>query len=180
MSSSIYLITGPSGAGKTSLSNYLAGQGHQAIDADGTPGLCYFVNKAGKPVPYPPTADAAWWDTHNYVWELSRLERIIRSQDADRPVFLCGNAGNIDKAWDAFEAVFYLDVPKDVMIHRLTAEDRENSFGRRVEEQALLLRWVDHFKADMLGRGAISLDATRPLKTIATDIIAHTTSRRQA
>lgn len=173
MNQPIYLITGPSGAGKTTLSNYLTEAGHQSIDVDSVPGVCYFVNKNNKPVPYPAGADAAWWATHNYVWELDRLQRHIRSFDAALPLYICGNAGNIDKAWELFAAAFYLDIPRDIMVARLAGTDRENSFGARLDEQDQLLRWVDEFKANMLAKGAVKIDATKPAKTVASTILQH-------
>jgi len=170
--SSIYLITGPSGSGKTTLSNYLTGLGHTSIDADSAPGICYHVNQAGKPVPYPADADASWWETHHYVWELSRLRRLIGSANpTDGLVFVCGNAGNIDQARDMFEAVYYLDIPQDSMIQRLQNSDRDHSFGRRIVEQDLLLSWVDGFKAEMLELGATVIDATQPVAKVTADIL---------
>src|SRR5450631_2987115 len=107
MNRPIYLITGPSGAGKTTLANHLTAQGYTCIDADSTPGLCYYVNKNNKPVPYPAGADANWWSAHNYVWELDRLAKLIGSLNAaGGPIFLCGNAGNIKKAKDMFKTIF--------------------------------------------------------------------------
>ena len=172
MNKTIYLITGPSGAGKTSLAGHLEAQGYQTIDADSTPGLCYFVNKNNKPVPYPPKTDAAWWQTHNYVWELDRLNKLIASlEPADQPVFLCGNAGNISKAWDLFAKVFYLDIPVDVMQQRITSGAHDDNFNQRVEEKDQLVRWVEPFKEEMLKLGAISIDANRPVPEITKDIL---------
>jgi adenylate kinase family enzyme len=172
MNPSLYLITGPSGAGKTTLSEHLAAQNHTSIDADSVPGLCFFVNKNNKPVPYPAHADANWWSNHHYVWELDRLAKLLATFDANpNPIFICGNASNIRTAWDKFNGVFYLDLPQDVMIKRLTGKNRENSFGRRVDEQAQLLRWVDGFKAEMLEAGAIPINATQPLEIVAQDIL---------
>src|SRR5580693_219681 len=105
MSRPVYLITGPSGSGKTALADYLATTGHGSIDADSTPGLCYFVNKNNKPVPYPQGADAAWWERHNYVWEIDRLKKLLGTLEYGAgPLFFCGNAGNIPAAWNIFKA----------------------------------------------------------------------------
>lgn len=172
MKKNVYLITGPSGSGKSALAEYLASQGQISIDIDSTPGLCYFVNKVGKPVPFQAQADAAWWLTHSYVWELDRLTRYLDAlEPTDQPIFLCGNAANIRKAWDMFKGAYYLDIPKDVMLVRIAGANRANSFGQRVEEQDQLVRWVDDFKAEMLEAGAVTIDATAPLKTVAADIL---------
>lgn len=173
MNKRIYLITGPSGAGKSTIANHLTSLGHSAIDADSVQGIGYYVNKNGKPVPYPAGADAVWWINNNYVWELDRLRKLIDSTNpSDGLVFLAGNAANINKAWDMFEAVYYLDLPENVMIKRLAGKDRENSFGQRVEEQAQLVRWVADFQAEMTDLGAITIDATKPVAAVASDILS--------
>jgi ribose 1,5-bisphosphokinase PhnN len=172
MNKRIYLITGPSGSGKTTISDHLTALGHASVDADSTQGISYFVNQNGKPVPYPADANAAWWETHHYVWELDRLKKLIDATNpTDGLVFVAGNAANINKAWDIFSAVFYLDLPVDVMTKRMAAAGRENSFGHRLEEQDQLLRWVDGFKAEMLELGTVTLDATQPVDKVAAGIL---------
>ena len=174
MNHSVYLITGPSGSGKTALSNYFVAEGYTSVEADSTPGLCYFVNKNNKPVPYPQGADAAWWASHSYVWEVDRLRKLLGTLEAtDKPIFLCGNAGNIDKAWELFAGVFYLDIPENIMLARVTGSERDHSFGQRVEEPDQLIRWAKPFKDEMAGLGAVTIDATKPLKDVAADILAH-------
>jgi gluconate kinase len=181
MNKSVYLITGPSGAGKTAVSEHLTAQGYQSIEADSTPGICYFVNKAGKPVPYPVDANAAWWENHSYLWELSRLQRLVDSlESTGKPILICGNAANINKAWPMFTAAFYLDIPSEVMLKRIADGGSDNSFGKRVMERDQLMRWVEPFKAEMLELGAITIDATRPVETVANDILAHIKNPEQA
>lgn len=172
MNKRIYLITGPSGAGKTAVAAQLTAAGHAAIDTDSQQGISFFVNQNGKPVPYPQGADASWWDTHHYVWELDRLKKLLDATNpTDGLVFVAGNAGNISKGWDIFDGVFYLDIPKDIMLKRLVGIDRESSFGRRLDEQDQLIRWVDKFKADMLELGAITIDASLPLEKVTANIL---------
>ncbi|HUD11081.1 MAG TPA: AAA family ATPase [Candidatus Saccharimonadia bacterium] len=174
MSQNLYLITGPSGSGKTTLSNYLSSQGYACIDADSTPGLCYYVNKNNKPVPYPQGADEAWWQSHNYVWELDRLNKHIDSlRSTGAPMFLCGNAGNIKKAWDMFKTVFYLDIPENIMLSRIATGDQDHNFGQRVDERNQLVRWAAPFKTEMLELGAVTIDATPPLPDVAKTILEH-------
>jgi energy-coupling factor transporter ATP-binding protein EcfA2 len=174
MNKRIYLITGPSGSGKSALAAHFEAAGHASIDTDSQQGISFFVNQNGKPVPYPQDANASWWDTHHYVWEIDRLKKLLDATNpTDGIVFVAGNAGNINKAWDIFEGVFYLDLPKDLMTTRMAAAGREASFGRRLEEQDQLHRWVEGFKHQMSGLGAITIDATKPLDKVAASIMDH-------
>lgn len=180
MNKRIYLITGPSGAGKTTIANHLEAKGHATIDTDGVQGISYYVNQNGKPVPYPAGADAGWWATHHYVWELDRLKKLIEATNpTDGLVFVAGNAANINKGWDIFDEVYYLDIPEEVMLKRLKGTDREDSFGQRLDEQAQLVRWVDKFKTDMLELGAVTVDATKSVDAVAADILARTKATTQ-
>jgi hypothetical protein len=174
MNQQIYLITGPSGSGKTALSTHFSGKGYTCIEADSTPGLCYFVNRVGKPVPYPQGADAAWWSTHHYVWEIDRLKKLIGTLHSPLgQVLLFGNAGNIDRAWDLFTQVFYLDIPENIMLERVAGSTQDHSFGRRIEEPDQLLRWAAPFKEKMIGLGAVAIDATKPIPDVAASILSH-------
>jgi energy-coupling factor transporter ATP-binding protein EcfA2 len=174
MNENLYLITGPSGSGKTTLSNYLSTEGYTCIDADSTPGLCYYVNKNNKPVPYPAGADEAWWKSHNYVWELDRLSKHIDSlHSTGAPMFLCGNAGNIKKAWDMFAGAFYIDIPESIMLERISHGDHDHNFGQRVDDRDQLLRWAQPFKEEMIGLGAIIIDGTPSTADVAKTILEH-------
>jgi len=121
--------------------------------------------------PYPQNADAAWWESHNYVWEPDRLKKHIGLLDPTKPVFLCGNAGNIDKVWSIFKTVFYLDTPPDVMAGRIASGRRDHSFGQRVEEREQLIRWAEPFKIEMLGLGAVTIDATKSVNKVVDSIL---------
>ncbi len=173
MNKHTYLITGPSGSGKTAVAESLDSKGIIAIDADSTPGLCYFVNKNNKPVPYPPHADGGWWATHNYIFELDRLAKLIATHDTGAPVFVSGNAGNIAKAGDMFTTIFYLDVPADVMLKRNKGVTGGENFGQRIDDKDQLVAWAEPFKEQMLALGAVTIDATKPLEQVVADILAH-------
>ncbi|GEM_PF-506609 len=173
MNKHTYLITGPSGSGKTALAEYLDSQSIISIDADSTQGLCYFVNKNNKPVPFPPHADAGWWATHNYIFEIDRLAKLIATHGSGAPVFVSGNTGNIANAWNMFEAVFYLDVPTDLMLSRTKNLTNGENFGQRIDDKTLLVSWVEPFKQKMVELGAVVIDGTKPVDKVSGEILAH-------
>ncbi len=173
MNKHTYLITGPSGSGKTAAAEYLASQGNISIDADSTPGLCYFVNKNNKPVPYPPHADAGWWSSHNYIFEIDRLAKLIATHDSGAPVYVSGNVGNIAKASNLFNAIFYLDVPPELMLSRTKNLSNGENFGQRIDDKGQLVAWAEPFKQEMLALGAITIDGTKPIEQVVANILTH-------
>ena len=85
-------------------------------------------------------------------------------EDNGKPIFLCGNAGNIVKAWSMFAAVFYLDIPATILIKRTS---------KAPDQLDQLVSWLEPFKAEMLGSGAVLIDATVPVEVAARSILKH-------
>src|SRR3954451_13596844 len=82
------LVVGPAGAGKTfavSRLRSLGVLGINAFDADAVPGLLCFLDCDGRDVPFPEVVTPAWFATHQVVWDLDVLQRLL-AQDA--PVYL--------------------------------------------------------------------------------------------
>jgi len=91
---SAVLITGCSGAGKSTIAAVLARRGLAAIDADDDPLLAGTVDAAGNVVEEEPAApDLAWLSRHSWAWDPARLDALIAAA-APATLYLCGGAAN--------------------------------------------------------------------------------------
>ena len=72
-----------------------------------------------------------------------------------------------------FEAVFYLDVPTDLMLSRTKNLTNGENFGQRIDDKTLLVSWVEPFKQKMVELGAVVIDGTKPVDKVSGEILAH-------
>jgi hypothetical protein len=168
----VYLVTGTSGAGKSTVARRLAAIGHQAVSTDATAGLCGWTDAAGRPAERPDQPDATWLTAHNWSWSASRLDGLIESADPDRPLWLCGNAANQPDFLDRFDLVFLLELDEATMLRRLDDPARGNDFGRIGDSRALLIAERNRVHAAWRARGAIPIDATQPLNDVIAALLS--------
>ena len=91
---SAVLITGCSGAGKSTIAAVFARRGLASIDADDDPSLARFVDPTGAVVVEEPAApDLAWLARHSWAWNPARLDELIRAA-APATLYVCGGAAN--------------------------------------------------------------------------------------
>lgn len=165
-----YLITGNPGSGKSTVAAELSRRGLVAVDADD---LAFWQNSAGVRVVQPPDPDDQWLLAHSWVWSRSGIEQSIAGSRGSGAVFVCGIARNQAEMLDLFDKVFLLVIDGATQMARLAVSPRSASPARSeaVRRQIRAGRCV--FQAEMLGRGAIPLDATAPPEVIADSLMAH-------
>lgn len=73
---SAVLITGMSGAGKSTIAKVLARRGLASLDADEDPLLARSVDSDGNVVEDPSVPDFAWLSRHSWAWDPARLARM--------------------------------------------------------------------------------------------------------
>jgi hypothetical protein len=101
---SAVMITGCSGAGKTTIAAVLARRGLAAIDANDDPLLARSVDSAGNVVEDTATPDFAWLARHSWAWNPARLDELIRAA-APAALYVCGGAANELELADRFTQV---------------------------------------------------------------------------
>jgi hypothetical protein len=106
---SAVLITGMSGAGKSTIAQVLARRGLASLDADGDPSLARSVDCDGNVVEDPSVPDFAWLARHSWAWDPARLDVLIRTA-APATLYVCGGAANELELADRFTQMFLLEM----------------------------------------------------------------------
>jgi hypothetical protein len=125
---SAVMITGISGAGKSTIAAVLARRGLASIDADYDPLLARSVDPTGTVVEDPAAPDFAWLARHSWEWNPARMDELIRAA-APETLYVCGGAANELELADRFAQVFLLEIDEPTMLARLDAPGRDNDWA---------------------------------------------------
>jgi len=137
------LVTGMSGAGKTTVLAELRRRGHMTVDTD----------YDGWPLPHG-------------TWDEQRMHQLLA---ANPDVVVSGTVENQGPFYDRFEHVVLLSAPLEVLVERVSRRTN-NPYGRTSEQRAEIARYVDTVEP-LLRRGAtLELDGRRPASELA-DVI---------
>ena len=137
------LVTGMSGAGKSTILDELRRRGLLAVDTD-----------------------YDGWEVSDGTWDESRMDRLLsRHQD----VVVSSTVENQVHFYDRFEHIVLLSAPLEVLMQRLR-ERTNNPYGKSSAERAELARYVVTIEP-LLRRGAtVELDGQRPVVELADDV----------
>jgi hypothetical protein len=169
---SAVLITGVSGAGKSTISAVLARRGLASIDADGDPWLARSVDLDGNVVEDLSVPDFAWLARHSWAWDPARLDELIRAA-GPAALYVCGGAENELELADRFTQMFLLELDEPTMLARLDAPSRDNDWGRIGDTREYLRRRLPEIQDRLRAFGAIPIDARQPLDQVVDAILAH-------
>jgi hypothetical protein len=147
--SRVVLVTGNPGSGKTTMVTELTRLGYAAVDAD---------------------LEVAGWERcpagRRWVWDRSRLEKLIQDQAQAQPLFVCGIAMNQRDMLDLFDHVFLLSLDLRTQVDRLAASgDRDPALWKPI------LEGLPVFEREMRAVGATVLDARLPASVLAAQVI---------
>jgi dephospho-CoA kinase len=151
------LVTGMSGAGKSSAIAELGRRGYAIVDTD-EPGWSEWVD----------APDETWGG--EWLWVEERMTALLRSED-DRTLFVSGCVRNQGKFLDRFDAVVLLSAPLDVILERITHRTT-NSYGKTPEERRLIQEHVATVEPLLRATCTHELDASRALDDVVADLIA--------
>jgi hypothetical protein len=170
---SAVLITGLSGAGKSTIAEVLARRGLASLDSDGDPLLARSVDSDGNVAEDLSDPDFAWLARHSWEWDPARLDELIR---AAGPVtlYICGGADNELELADRFTQVFLLEMDEPTMLARLDSPSRDNDWGRIGDTREYLRRRLPRHQDRLRAFGAIPIDARQPLDRVVDAILSHT------
>ncbi|WP_051572003.1 AAA family ATPase [Cryptosporangium arvum] len=137
------LVTGMSGAGKSSVLDALRARGHHAVDTD-----------------------YDGWTQPDGTWDEPRMERLLAAND---DVVVSGTVDNQGRFYDRFDHVVLLSAPLPVLLDRVRRR-RANPYGRTAAQRAEIAGYVSTVEP-LLRRGATrELDTRRPLADVVGEI----------
>jgi broad-specificity NMP kinase len=166
-----YLITGVAGTGKSTIAKELRRRGYAAYDTE--EGFSYYVDKqTGERCAYPKQPSQEWYDRHERVFDEKVLMNLLKKH-AGEPLFICSITANQIKYYPQFDKIFLLTAPDDVITHRLGTRTN-NYFGRHPLDLARVIGRHEQFDDELKAAGAVVIDSTQPLDTVADEIIKHT------
>jgi thymidylate kinase len=109
-----------------------------------------------------------WYETHGWMCDIPQLETLLKENEH---VVAAGLSSNQEEYIKLFDTVFVLHASPETVLSRIEART-DNPYGKHPAEQERLLGWHKSFEAEMVGKGAIPLDAERPLEEVVADIAA--------
>jgi hypothetical protein len=171
---SAVLITGCSGAGKTTIAAVIARRGLASLDADDDPLLARTVDLAGNVVEEEPEEpDFAWLSRHSWAWDPGRLDDLIRAA-APATLYVCGGAANELELADRFTQVFLLEIDEPTMLARLDARRDYHDWGHIGDTREYLRHKLPELQDRLRAFGAIPINARQPLNQVVDAILSHT------
>lgn len=166
----LYVVTGVSGSGKTTVARALLQRGEVAFDSKLNPKLYQFIDKDGNVAESVHIQDEEW--RTRYKWSLNEkeLENLLQQNADVQRVFLCGRA-NLFQYWHKATKVFLLKIDEATLRERLNSPTRDNLFAKDRATQERLVVELDAAQVKITQKGAISIDAKQPIEVVVDHIL---------
>jgi dephospho-CoA kinase len=150
------LVTGMSGAGKSTVLEELGRRGIRVVDTDYGGWSLDVPDDAGSGV------------TH--VWDEARIGELLDGPVSE-PLVVSGTVSNQGRFYDRFSAVVLLSAPADVLLERLRTRTG-NPFGKDLAELRRILRDINEVLPLLQASSSLEIDATRSVEEIADEVEA--------
>jgi shikimate kinase len=148
------LITGMSGAGKTSLLDELATRGHRTVDTDYGG---YFHTVDGE-----------------VLWREDRIGALLDSAPDERPglLFVQGTTRNQGLFYPRFQHIVLLSAPPEILAERLAARTG-NPYGKDPAELAETLEYQRTVEPLLRASATLEVVTTVPVSRVADIVLDH-------
>jgi dephospho-CoA kinase len=145
----VVLLTGMSGAGKSTVLGELARGGHAVVDTD-----------------------VGGWTVEGpeRLWDVARLTALLDGHPGGH-LFLAGTVANQGVLYPRFDAVVLLTAPVEVLLARVAVRTT-NPYGRTAEQRARIVQDTAEVEP-LLRRGAtVVVDTKAPLADVVAAVLA--------
>jgi broad-specificity NMP kinase len=164
------LITGIAGTGKTSIIIFLQQQGYTAYGIEDIKGICRMINReTGETITHEIGSNLEAFKKYDWICDIKAVQDLMQ-KNRDGLIFYSGTAANIDDLLPLFDQIFLLQTDKKELSRRLT-ERVNNRFGKSKEVQDWLFDQQIEWDKALIQKGAIPIEATQDIKTVASSII---------
>lgn len=164
------LITGIAGTGKTSIISFLQQQGYTAYSIEDIKGICRMINReTGETITHEIGSNLETLKKYDWICDIKAVQDLMQ-KNRDGLVFYSGTTANIDNLLSLFDQIILFQADKKELSRRLT-ERVNNRFGKSKEVQDWLFDQQIEWDKALIQKGAIPVDATQDIKTVASSII---------
>lgn len=155
------LLTGISGAGKSTTSEALAARGYRAVDAD-LPEYSELVSIDGDEL-------TGLGGGKDWVWRTQRIQELLDANDAPF-LFLSGTSPNQGQFYAQLDAIILLTAPPEVIVQRL-ATRTTNPFGKQPDEVARVLALLESIEPLLRDGATHVIDTRAPLAEVIEHVL---------
>ena len=134
------LLTGMSGAGKTTVLDVLRRRGHLTVDTD-----------------------YDGWELPGDTWDEERMAALLA---AEPEVVVSGTVSNQGRFYDRFEHVVLLSAPVEVLLERVRRRTN-NPYGATEEHRAEIGEYTRTVEPRLRAGATVELDGQRPVSELA-------------
>jgi shikimate kinase len=134
------LLTGMSGAGKSTVLAAVARRGYPTVDTD-----------------------YDGWELADAQWDEPRMSALLSEHPT---IAVSGTAQNQGRFYDRFEHVVYLYVPLEMLLDRVRTRTT-NPYGKTAEQQADITRYVAEVEPVIRRTATAELDGLLPVHVLA-------------
>ncbi|HEY1574791.1 MAG TPA: AAA family ATPase [Pseudonocardiaceae bacterium] len=149
----VILVTGMSGAGKSTVLNLLAQQGYRVVDTD-----------YGDWIDATPPAERGW--------RADRVDALLTEHErSSEPLFIAGTVWNQRTFYPRFDQIVLLSAPLPVLLERIAGRDT-NDFGRTGAERARIVADTGRIEPLLRSSATVEIDTRQPLSDVVARLAA--------
>ena len=134
------LLTGMSGAGKSTVLGELRRRGHLTVDTD-----------------------YGGWVLADGIWDEPRMTSLLRRHPE---LIVSGTVENQGRFYGSFDYIVLLHAPLEVLLDRISKRT-DNPYGKTAAQRADIARYTDEVVPLLRRSATVELDAQRPIGELA-------------